>query len=93
MKRFVAYFGLTLFIQVAILILEIVVASASGSDLLIVAVLYVYWPTILLVQKTGNFVGCANMIDPFLIGVPVGILIYCLVASLAICGARRMNMT
>jgi len=66
MKRFVAYFGLTLFIQVAILILEIVVASASGAELLVVAVLYVYWPTILVVQKTGNFVGCANMIDPFL---------------------------
>jgi hypothetical protein len=93
MKRLVAYFGLTLLIQGAILILEIVVGSTSGTELLVVAVLYVYWPTILLVQKTGNFVGCANMIDPFLVGVPLGIVIYSLIVSLIICAARRMNMT
>jgi hypothetical protein len=91
MKRFVAYFCLILFLQIVVLVLAMILAGKLGGEIAVVMLLYIYFPTVLLIQYTGNFVGCANMIEPFLIGVPLGIAVYSLVASLIICGTRRLK--
>ena len=46
--------------------------------------MYFYLPTILLVESTGNFVGCANMIAPLMYGIPLGVVSYSLLTGYSV---------
>jgi hypothetical protein len=89
MKRFLAYFSIAFLLQVIGLVFAIILIGGLGAELPIMVMLYLYFPTIILVEKTGNFVGCANMVQPFILGVPLGILIYSLMISLVISRIKR----
>ena len=91
MKRLFTYLILASAIQAALICLVIVLSSALHSESPVVIILYAYLPTILLVEDTGNFVGCARMIEPFFYGVPLGVLVYSVAASLTVIGIKRMN--
>ncbi len=80
-------------VQVAAVVLAFVVANSYGADFPLLAVMYCYLPTILLVQKFGNFVGCANLVEPFLLGVPSGAIFYSFVASCLFTVARRRRVS
>lgn len=50
-----------------------------------------YLPTIRLVELKGNYVGDSNIIKPIFYGVPLGILVYGIVAAAAVCLVRPRN--
>jgi len=91
MKRLFSYSVLASAIQAALICLAIVLSSALHSESPAVVILYAYLPTILLIEHTGDFVGCARMIEPFFYGVPLWVLVYSVAASLAVIGIKRMN--
>lgn len=91
MKRVFVYSIPGIAIQAILIGLAIVLSWALQSESLAVVILYAYLPTILLVEHTGNFVGCANMIEPLFYGVPLGVLVYSIAASLTVIGIKRMN--
>src|SRR5712691_3829276 len=91
MKRLFASSVLASAIQAALICLAVVLSSAVHSESPAVVILYAYLPTILPVEHTGNFVGCARMIEPFFYGVPLGVLVYSVAASLTVIGIKRMN--
>lgn len=84
MKRILAYSVLAFAIQAAVICLAIVLSSVSKSELPVVVIMYAYFPTIMLIEKTGNFVGCSNMIEPLFLGIPLGVLVYGVAAGLII---------
>ena len=88
-KRFVISFGLTLLLQVAFLFASMILSGVFNSEIASLPVLYLYLPTILLVEEGGNFVGCSNFIWPLFLGVPLGIATYSFIASMVICQIRR----
>lgn len=91
MKKVFVYSVLAIAIQAALICLAIVLSWALPSESPAVVILYAYLPTILLVEHTGNFVGCANMIEPLFYGVPLGVVVYSVAASLTVIGIKRMN--
>ncbi len=91
MKRVFVYSVLAIAIQAGLICLAILLSWVLHSESPAVAILYAYLPTILLVEHTGNFVGCANMIEPLFYGVPLGVLVYSVAASLTVIGIKRMN--
>lgn len=91
MKRVFTYSVVALAIQVVLICLAIMLSWVLPSEAPAVAILYAYLPTILLVEHTGNFVGCANMIEPLFYGVPLAVVVYSVAASLTVIGIKRMN--
>ncbi len=91
MKRVFVYSVLAIAIQATLICLAIVLSWTLHIESPAAAILYAYLPTILLVEHTGNFVGCANMIEPLFYGVPLGVLVYSVAASLTVIGIKRMN--
>jgi hypothetical protein len=89
MKKFFLYSGLTLVIQVALLFLAIALSGIFGSEAFILVGLIPFLPEIFFVQMTGNFVGCSNMIDPLLRGIPLGMAINSLALGLIISNVKR----
>jgi len=87
--RFLAYALILSVVQVAIAVLLFAISGKGEYPLVIVV--FAYLPTILIVQQTGNFVGCANMVEPFLLGVPLGMVTYSLIGSLIITATRRLR--
>jgi len=78
-------------LQAIIVVGMFMISAPAGNELPIVIVLFTYLPTISLVEKTGNFVGCANMVEPLLLGVPIGIVVYSLIGSFAVFGIKRLR--
>ena len=78
-------------VQAIIVVGMFMISTSAGNELPIVIVLFTYLPTISLVEKTGNFVGCANMVEPLLLGVPIGIVVYSLIGSFAVLGIKRLR--
>ncbi|MEP6706438.1 MAG: hypothetical protein ABJC05_02900 [Pyrinomonadaceae bacterium] len=91
MKKAFVYSLLATAIQAALICLAIALSWALHSESVAVGILYAYLPTILLVEHTGHFIGCANMIEPIFFGVPLGVLVYSVAASLTVRGIKRMN--
>jgi hypothetical protein len=83
MKTFLKYFCLAVAIQMSLLILCGVVASALGLlDAVLGQFLILYLPFIRLVERWGNYHGESAMIEPLWFGVPLGILIYSILAGI-----------
>lgn len=91
MKRVFVYSVLAIAIQGALICLAILLSWTLHIEAPAVVILYAYLPTVLLVEHSGNFVGCANMIEPLFYGVPLGVLVYSVAASLTVIGIKRMN--
>jgi TctA family transporter len=45
------------------------------------AILRLYYPMIYLIQFTGGYKGESNMIDPIMLGIPFGILLYSILGA------------
>jgi hypothetical protein len=87
--RLLAYTLVLIIVQTAIAVLLFAISGKAEFPLVIVV--FAYLTTILFIQQTGNFVGCANMVEPFLLGVPLGIVTYSLIGSLIITVTRRLR--
>ena len=79
MKIFFKYFGLALAVQVLLLVLGVAVSYISGPAF--EWFLIVYEPFMLLIAKFGNYHGEASMIEPVIKGVPLGVLVFSLMAG------------
>ena len=79
MKTFFKIFGLALGIQVVLLVLCVTLDSFLNSVL--DSYLRIYEPFILFILRSGNYRGDAAMIDPVIKGVPLGVLVYSVVAG------------
>jgi hypothetical protein len=77
-----------LFIGGQLLLWTILAGFGIGLSPLLDSILepfiFAYYPTILLVDRFGHFVGCSNIILPIFYGILLGIPIYGLVAAAAI---------
>jgi len=69
------------------------ISTSVGNESPLVMILFTYLPTILFVEKTGKFVGCVNMVEPFLIGVPFGIVVYSVIGSFILLRIKRLRAT
>jgi len=63
---------------------------SGTSDLPLLIIVCAYFLPVALIQRYGHFVGCANMVEPFLLGVPIGIAAYSLIGSLMITAVTRL---
>ena len=78
MKRvtyFCKYAGLALVIQ------GIIWFTLGRWDAFVEKSIYVYYPTIWIVERCGNFSGESRLIEPILIGVPLGVVLYSMIAA------------
>jgi hypothetical protein len=58
-------------------------------DSAVVAFLFLYYPTIAVVERFGNYSGGANMIYPIQIGVPLGIVFYSIILATILTFVQR----
>jgi hypothetical protein len=94
MKHFIKYAGLCVAIQ-GLLWALLLIASfylTPALDSLVEKILYIYYPTIALVERYGNFKGEANIIRPILIGVSLGIFVYGIIFGLFCSFIKRAKL-
>ena len=90
MKTFLKYFCLAAAIQMSLLILCGIVASALGLlDAVLGHLLILYLPFIRLIERWGDYRGESAMIKPLWFGVPLGILVYSILAGILGLTIRR----
>ena len=82
MQVLLKFAGLSIAFQIGAIISAILLVPFSSQVL--IALMYFYLPTILLVESTGNFVGCANMIAPLMYGIPLGVVSYSLLTGYSV---------
>jgi hypothetical protein len=46
--------------------------------------IFLYYPTIAIVERFGNYTGEANIIEPIMIGVPLGIACYSVILAVVL---------
>ena len=51
--------------------------------------IFLYYPTVWMVERFGNFSGEANIIEPILIGVPIGIVVYSIILAAILTFLKR----
>ena len=91
MKTFLKYFGLSVAIQVSLLVLGGAIDSAFGSgDAVLWQLLILYLPFIRLIERWGAYHGNSALIEPLWKGVPLGILVYSVLASVLGLTIRRL---
>ena len=92
MKTFFKYFCLAAAIQMSLLILSGIVASALGLlDAVLGHLLILYLPFIRLIERWGDYHGESAMIGPLWFGVPLGILVYSILAGIVGLTIRRLR--
>lgn len=93
MRGFLKYFGIAAGIQLAacLLIVVLVIMFSPRLDFLLVALFYAYTPTTFVIWKVGNFAGESALIEPIVLGIPVGILLYSVIFGLALHRLRGVN--
>jgi hypothetical protein len=92
MKTFLKYFCLAVAIQLSLVILCGVVGSALGLlDAVLWRYLILYLPFISLIERWGNYHGDSAMIKPLWFGVPLGILVYSILAGILGLTIRRLR--
>ena len=86
MMRFIRNAGLLIAGQLLIWIFLGGVGAGLSPwlDRILEPFIFAYYPTILLVERFGHFVGGSNIILPIFYGILLGIPIYALVAAAAI---------
>jgi hypothetical protein len=85
MRGFLKYFGIAVGIQlVACLLIGVLVSMFSPRlDFLLVALFYAYTPTTFVIWKVGNFAGESALVEPIVLGIPIGIFLYSVIFGLA----------
>lgn len=85
MRGFLKYFGIAAGFQLVAGLLIVVLVSMFSPrlDFLVVALFYAYTPTTFVIWKVGNFAGESALIEPIVLGIPVGILLYSVIFGLA----------
>ena len=92
MKTFLKYFCLAAAIQMSLLILCGIVASALGLlDAVLGHLLILYLPFIRLIERWGDYRGESAMIKPLWFGVPLGVLVYSILAGILGLTIRRLR--
>ena len=77
---------------VACLLVGVLVTTFSPRlDFLLVALFYAYTPTTFVIWKVGNFAGESAIIEPIVLGIPLGVLIYSVIFGLAMRRLRGVN--
>jgi hypothetical protein len=90
MKTFLKCFGLAIAIQVFLIVVAGTVDSVLGlGDAVLGRFLLLYLPFISLIERWGHYHGNAALIEPFWRGVPLGILVYSLLAGVLGLTIRR----
>jgi TRAP-type C4-dicarboxylate transport system permease small subunit len=81
MRGFLKYFGIAVGIQlVACLLVALLVSMFSPKvDFLLTGLFYAYTPTTFVIWKLGNFTGESAIVEPILLGIPLGIVLYSLI--------------
>ena len=94
MKNFFRYAGFCVAVQGLLWTLLLIVSFylTPALDSLVEKFLYIYYPTIALVERVGGFKGEANIIRPILIGVPLGIIVYGVIFGLICNYFRRVDL-
>jgi hypothetical protein len=87
MRRFLQLAGLLIAVQALLwtIVAGLGIWFSPRLDPLFEVFVFAYLPTIKVVERTGNYVGDANIIYPIFFGVPLGILIYGIVGAAAMC--------
>jgi hypothetical protein len=85
LKYFCFYAALLLVIQVAVLF------TLGRWDAFLDKYLFLYYPTIWMVERCGHFSGESNLIEPILIGVPLGVFFYSIILASILTFARTLK--
>ena len=83
-RYFCFYTGLALAIQVLVLF-----ALGRWWDAFLDKYLLLYYPTMWMVERCGNFSGESRLIEPILIGVPLGVLLYSIILASILTFTRK----
>ncbi len=86
MKRIIYFFvyaGLSVAVQVLVLF------TLGRWEAFLDKYLFLYYPTIWVVEHYGSFTGESNLIEPILIGVPLGVFLYSIVLASILMLTRR----
>lgn len=75
-RYFCLYAGVSLVIQTVVLL-----AMGRWWGALLDKFVFVYYPTIWIVEHFGHFTGESNLIEPILIGIPLGVLLYSIILA------------
>ena len=92
MRTFCKYAGLLMFFQALIWLAVSGMPPAIRSpvpDFLFETVVFLYYPTVWIVEKFGDFTGESNIIEPVWYGVPLGIFLYSIILASILTFARR----
>lgn len=91
MKTFLKYFSLAVAIQMSLFVLGGAVGSILGLvDPILGHLLILYLPFIWLIERGGAYHGDSALIEPIWKGVPLGILVYSVLASVLNLTIRRL---
>ena len=82
-RYFFVYAGLSLAVQVVVLF------TLGRWDAFLDKYLFLYYPTMWVVQRYGHYTGESNLIEPILIGVPLGISLYSIIVALILTFSRK----
>ena len=88
MKRviyFLAYAGLTVAVQVLVLF------TLGRWEAFLDKYLFLYYPTIWVVEHYGSFTGESRLIEPILIGVPLGVFLYSIILASILTLTRKVK--
>ena len=81
MKTFLRYSSIALVVQVLLLITFCLIQSLVPGDSIIAGFLIVYDPFISLIYRNGHYTGEAGIIEPLFKGIPLGMVVYSLLAG------------
>ena len=84
-RYFFTYAGLALAFQGVILF------TLGRSDAFLEKFLFLYYPTIWIVERCGNFTGESNLIQPILIGVSFGGFLYSVLLASILTFIRKLK--
>jgi hypothetical protein len=91
MKTFLKYAGAAIGIQILFLVAGGMIVNLSNTHDSVFGdiVLYLYYPFIMLFVKFGGYQGESSMINPPLLGIPLGVLFYGIIVGLIFSYIRR----
>lgn len=78
MRTFTLYACLLMVVQ------GIVWATLGRWDPSVDTFIFLYYPTIAIVERFGNYTGEANIIEPIMLGVPLGIVCYSVILAVGL---------
>ena len=65
---------------------------SPAPDFLFETAVFLYYPTVWIVERFGDFTGNSNIIEPIWYGVPLGIFCYSIALASILTFARRAKL-